>query len=43
MEIVQSDGMYEIKIRLEEEFWISIKEYEEFKDKLEDLIEEYRI
>lgn len=43
MEIVKTDGLYEVKVKINEEFWVSIKEYEEFKEKLENLIEEYKI
>ena len=43
MEIVKTDGLYDVKVKINEEFWVSIKEYEEFKEKLENLIEEYKI
>jgi hypothetical protein len=44
IEIVRIDtcGM-EYEIKIDEEFWVSGCEYEEFKKKLEELINEYRI
>ena len=43
IEIIKTDGDMELKIEINENFWVSKCEYEEFKEKLEKLIEEYRI
>lgn len=43
IEIIGNDGIEEIKIKIDKKFWISESEYMEFKEKLEELIEEYKI
>ena len=42
IEIIDDDGIMEFKIKIDESFWVSKVEYQEFKEKLEDLISEYR-
>ena len=42
IEVIKIDDV-EYKIKIDEEFWVSGCEYEEFKEKLEKLIDEYRI
>lgn len=37
------DGISEYEIKIEEEFVVSGKDYDKFKEKLEELISEYRI
>ena len=43
IEIIGDDGMMELKVSIEENFWVSKCEYEEFKEKLKELIEESRL
>ena len=42
IKVISIDDM-ELKIEINEEFYVSKCEYEEFKKKLEHLIDEYRI
>lgn len=43
VEIERFDDISEWHLKIQGDFWVSGKDYENFKEKLEDLISEYRI